>query len=80
MSQYHWNGEDWEISENDENDFDNVSSSLDPEIDEYYQQALCAEPGNIMQGIPRSWNDWMMMETPMTKDDILDMVVWIRNL
>lgn len=52
-------------------------------LDEWeLRQVLHSEMVHVpwVKPVIRSMKDWQMIETPMTKDDVLDTMLWIRKL
>jgi hypothetical protein len=68
MEQYKFNGDDWEIT-----------TSNDPEIDGYYQDALWAE-NVVMHTVKRPLTDWDKYTQPWTEDDQIDTLLYISRL
>lgn len=76
--EYRWNGEEWEVWDAREPlDDEDINSTFDPEQYEAdYYTALNSE----WVLATRTWEEWRKIESPMTPDDILDTVLFIRGL
>lgn len=79
---YNFNQEEWD-GQGDPWEF--MDASFDwQEYEAMYQKALIQDvpPNFNLLGHPvaRTMAEWIMFEKPMTKDDVLDTLVWVRKL
>lgn len=55
-----------------------TNMSIDPDIEKYYWEAVNAE--TIASPIIRTFDEWQKLSEPLTEDDLIDTMLFIKRL